>query len=979
MSIFTKIAAKIVDSQENPNKIPLDEMNFRQRATHYTGQMLGAGVGKMMPDSMMQLLGDAIRNEKAAREEQRAQNQKQEQENKRKEQSDARLNRGVAGTNSRLDDLIKINKKMLQIMEEGGAGAFGGKGISGGVAAAAGAAGAGLWGMAKNVITSPGLLGTAARGGLAYGADAVAGGAFGLGKGTVDTKKDNENWNRMSILNKVESSVARTVEHVGDWIMPNTAAAARLSRIEDESKYFADKDAARREELIKQRLSADQRKQYEDDMSSMKNIDQNNMTPSSNKAFIRAMKAKRELDADNRRIAEIDKLKSAVLPDQLNERADKKMSEKDLPMGAVPFRNGIADLRSTGIHGMPNNAVALGSSKSILIQALEQQTAARQQNANSSMQEIRLDAQNIYIGSKNGGQLIKFEAPSITYEADKIEFKLRNGESSPVSPGATAMPRSSAGPANMPGAPGNDTPPAMMQALQQMGYNPGGSSAGSSGAVTGGANGSTTPRGRKTDQPGHGGDGDDYKLDRSRVAKELEDPETKRMLLARAQIEVGGQGPDAHQKWMESVLNRAAARGKSVKEIVDNSDGYYPRTDDAKWRAMISSPRDLSKKFDQTLTDVLAGSNKSNFATGNGSGGVGFGKNGYKTSSANGEDFGVEGKDRQWAQQGQQARQKWLADPNNRKAYGQSDEPTTAAGSGNFSWGNIDKSKLNPDLAAAAQAGAGYLPQGYSVRASSGFRPGDPRFHGKGMAADFEIVGPDGQVIPNAGKDSSGIYRQYAQHVYGWMQQNNPQAAANLAWGGSFPIPYGRRMGQADLMHFDMGGQRGRWTHLQPQNMGGMRGVDYSSPPPTMVATQSIKPTSTVTPQVPTENLDLQIHQKTMAILNSSGEKRKALYDELNALRAQRSGGSSQPTIAPGTNGRIAAASKLSQQAQEPQGPKTQGAQTKSDPMSEELDKIGYKPQAGPSTADSTSDPGKVGIARDYFERLFGNSPSGWS
>lgn len=893
MSIFNKIAAKIVDSQENSNKIPLDEMNFRQRATHYTGQMLGAGVGKMMPDSMMQLLGDAIRNEKAAREEQRAQNQKQDQEAKSKEERDKKLDNRIAGTNQRLDELVKINKKLLKIIEDGG-GSGSGFGSAGGVAAAGAV---GIMGMLKNLVMSRGVTGMAVRGGIAYGADAASG-LFGLGSNKIDTKRDNENWNKMSLLDKVESSVARSVEHVGDWIMPNITNEARASRIDSESDYINKQDQSKIKQLLKQRLSPDQRKQYEDDIAAAKGLDPQKMTPESSKALIRAMKAKRELAQDDRYATQL----SAMGHVDANNRPFAFMGAP--PTSAptpLPIGTGRVDLNNLPV---PHSSVAsVGSNKSVLIQAIEQQTALRQQSAANRAQEIRLDGDNIYIGSKNSGQVIKFESPLITYEADRIEFKLRNGE---AVPGTSALPNSTANRSTpMPGAPGNDTPAAMLDALKQMGYNPGGSASTGPGRGQSGQpdNGSQQPTG-PADPNGH----PVLQQQRQKFFDELEkDPQLKSTVMGLVMKENGAhpEGP------LEAMMNRAEMNGKSLRDTVYS--GFYGPINRGEVRGAPQG-RDL-EKAQRAFDRVRGGSNDIELRTDQGMINEHHGQAGMMEK--HGEWYSYQGKkgEKYAASTQKQIEEYDRAHPDWRQQR-DSGQPNSGSNS-NFNWGKVDKSKINPDLASAAEAAAGYLPNGYSVRATSGHRPGDPRLHGRHMAADFEIVGPNGEAIPNAGKDSTGMYRQYAQHMYGWMQQNNPEAAGKLAWGGSFPIPYGRRFGQADLMHFDLGGQRGRWAQFQPQNMGGVRGVDYARAAP------------------------------------------KPEQD---------------------SNERIRAAAMLSRQQSTPATPPPSPPK-QSDPMSEELGKIGYvgtQPSGGISNSPS-SGTGNVGIARDYFERLFGDSPSGWS
>lgn len=63
---------------------------------------------------------------------------------------------------------------------------------------------------------------------------------------------------------------------------------------------------------------------------------------------------------------------------------------------------------------------------------------------------------------------------------------------------------------------------------------------------------------------------------RTRFKTEFDaNPKLKNDLYALTHAEVGGQGPQAHQAFMESVFNRAAARNKSLQDTIwDNK--YFP-------------------------------------------------------------------------------------------------------------------------------------------------------------------------------------------------------------------------------------------------------------------------------------------------------------------------------------------------------------------------------------------------------------------
>jgi muramidase (phage lysozyme) len=117
--------------------------------------------------------------------------------------------------------------------------------------------------------------------------------------------------------------------------------------------------------------------------------------------------------------------------------------------------------------------------------------------------------------------------------------------------------------------------------------------------------------------------------------------------------------------------------------------------------------------------------------------------------------------------------------------------------------------QVDPQLLKALHAvGDAYAP--YKVGYISGYRPGDPRFHGKGRAVDVQLSDPKtGAALANY-QDAAHAqaYQQYANAVYQWAQQNNPELAQRLRWGGYFSGGTGK-YGAFDLMHFDTGGGPG--------------------------------------------------------------------------------------------------------------------------------------------------------------------------
>lgn len=148
-------------------------------------------------------------------------------------------------------------------------------------------------------------------------------------------------------------------------------------------------------------------------------------------------------------------------------------------------------------------------------------------------------------------------------------------------------------------------------------------------------------------QFGGGVDEEEYNpfLKRIRLpfAKELENPYIATQLFRRTQAE----NPEYPRHFMESVLNRASARGQSLERAVNDRD-YYP--------AASIAGRDPGSNvggFADALADVMRGSNATGFATGNASQNVGFGYgrgagDPYTVRTGNDERYGEERQDKGW-------------------------------------------------------------------------------------------------------------------------------------------------------------------------------------------------------------------------------------------------------------------------------------------------------------------------------------------
>ncbi|MBN8917735.1 MAG: phage tail length tape measure family protein [Rhizobiales bacterium] len=148
---------------------------------------------------------------------------------------------------------------------------------------------------------------------------------------------------------------------------------------------------------------------------------------------------------------------------------------------------------------------------------------------------------------------------------------------------------------------------------------------------------------------------------RSSFSTELANPDMVKRLFAMTNAEVGGQGPEAQQAFMESIFNRASARNMSLDQVL-NDRKYFPQETFSNADRYMS--QDLSGKYGSILDQVRGGSNISNYATGNASGTVGF-AGGPQTFAAGGERFGIEGPDMSWVKQMQGQMQQYTSSVGN--------------------------------------------------------------------------------------------------------------------------------------------------------------------------------------------------------------------------------------------------------------------------------------------------------------------------
>lgn len=98
---------------------------------------------------------------------------------------------------------------------------------------------------------------------------------------------------------------------------------------------------------------------------------------------------------------------------------------------------------------------------------------------------------------------------------------------------------------------------------------------------------------------------------------------------------------------------------------------------------------------------------------------------------------------------------------------------------------------------------------GMQVQAYSGYRPGDKRAHGRGLATDLRIIGPDGKALANYQDPTTfSTYEKLAQEARKVQMEKYPELKDRFRWGGYFGGPKGK-YGAMDTMHFDLAGGNG--------------------------------------------------------------------------------------------------------------------------------------------------------------------------
>lgn len=132
---------------------------------------------------------------------------------------------------------------------------------------------------------------------------------------------------------------------------------------------------------------------------------------------------------------------------------------------------------------------------------------------------------------------------------------------------------------------------------------------------------------------------------------------------------------------------------------------------------------------------------------------------------------------------------------------------TGGAGSALSFVGNYKGAGVDPRLTDILNLAAQQTP-GFKVDAISGYRAGDPRFHGKGMATDVQLTDlASGKLLGNYQDASSfSAYEKFAQTARQIQMAKYPELADQFRWGGYFGGGKGK-YGALDTMHFDVAGK----------------------------------------------------------------------------------------------------------------------------------------------------------------------------
>lgn len=300
-----------------------------------------------------------------------------------------------------------------------------------------------------------------------------------------------------------------------------------------------------------------------------------------------------------------------------------------------------------------------------------------------------------------------------------------------------------------------------------------------------------------------------------------------------------------NQAVLESMMNRAAMMHTSLDIAARNvaQGGYYAGS--PRWSA-LRSPKQKQALLDN-LQKVLGGSNISNFATDNASQDLAvrdansgkfvvqsnygashvIGRPGVETFFSPGSYGGRGGRKAYlaWAK-GLQTEADRLGDGgaaaaavSSTPSVSNAPQATNGAQTPSYSTASGGQDRLtivghaksagiehvDPRLVSIMHNASKDLPPGWRAELYSGYRAGDPRFHGQGIAADIRLIDPNGNMVANyQDPHTFRIYERFAQSAKKYQTDLYPALDKDFRWGGYFSGPPGK-YGAMDEMHYDLG------------------------------------------------------------------------------------------------------------------------------------------------------------------------------
>jgi hypothetical protein len=349
----------------------------------------------------------------------------------------------------------------------------------------------------------------------------------------------------------------------------------------------------------------------------------------------------------------------------------------------------------------------------------------------------------------------------------------------------------------------------------------------------------------------------DKHLDRSRFEAELKAKPWLRDKIMRIAANEEGSNPAGTQAIIESMMNRAEVRGTSLEQQAKwhrREGGYYDEGNMGRGALENARHREI---LEHSLSEALAGSNVSNYATDNSSGNLAAGERAtgkfrYRSGGGAGgigdtmfspgsaEPRRAQAYDRWLAQQegasggassaGVDASGKPVGTTSLPAAVGSPDFTSPSASGeiriapGRTAEGpHMELSTLDPrlrDIVGTGGASFEAAHPGYKVEAFSGRRHGGnqgPHASETG-ALDMQIRDPAGNVIPSSGSDPTGMYRELASRARHHQINKYPELSKRFNWGGAHPTGTDGS-GPPDLMHFDLSGVRGRFSNSLITNL----------------------------------------------------------------------------------------------------------------------------------------------------------------